>query len=105
MLGLAGSTVLVLDLASFADASEGAYSAMDESESEPSDVMDGLPESLRTRNCETEVLIDEGPVEDSGEVGRTAAVVESIDWVGDRFASTDRSESMRLSILCRCDEK
>ena len=91
----------MLERVSLADASEGAYSAMDAAESEPIEVMEGLPELLRTKNCDTEVFIEEGRVEVGGEVGRAAALWRSSGGGGEGCESIERSESIRLSIRCR----
>ena len=90
-VGLEVPAVLTLDRASCVDASDGAYSAIEAAVSEPSEVIDGFPESLRTRNCETDVFTGEGRFEDSGEVGRPPPFIGSANCVG------DRSENVRVS--------
>lgn len=63
---LEGSSVLMLGSISLADASEAEYPAIEAADSDPSEVMDGLPKVLRTKNCDMEGL----PLAMDGEVVR-----------------------------------
>lgn len=64
-----------------------------------------MPESLRTRNCETEVLIGDAEFEDSGEVVRAAPLLGSTGCEGTRSASIERSDIIRASIRFLCEAK
>lgn len=81
---LVESKVLMLDFASFAGDSAASYSVMDAIESEPIEVMEGFPDSLRTKYWETEVLLGR-----TGEEGsRTVCAAGSSSDIGMRTDGT-----------------
>lgn len=88
---LVESKVLMLDFASFADDSVASYSVIEASESEPREVMEGLPDSLRTKYWETEVLL--GRIGDEG--SRTDCAAGSSSDIGDRTDGTRCSTRLK----------
>jgi len=97
--GRIGSTVLALETVSPTETSDIPSSVIEGTESVLSEVTEGTPDSLLTKNCDTEVFFGDGKFLERSEVGGALEATESIE----SEEGSERSEdaAVRLSDLNR----